>query len=139
MKRLQKDPDRAVLLLTYRDNDEAEEACALFNEAGIPTFIDSYYTNELLGKLIDVGGARLMVPNSRAAEAVELLRQNGKEVPHPERSTVGMLHMWLSRMPLICKLPEGRRQIALLFVVALLLFLLISLTYFFIKDFPQSY
>lgn len=134
MKKKKAEDSQAVLLLTYRSNEEAEKVLCLLQEAGIPAFIESYYSNLILGSVVDVGGVRLMVENSRAKEAVELLRQHGEEVPHPEDSTVGRLSRFYEKSPLLRKVSKKYRLGVILLLLVLLLFLVVSLVYLFMES-----
>lgn len=132
MKKEHAEDSKAVLLLTYRSNEEAEKVLCLLQEAGIPAFIESYYSNLILGSVVDVGGVRLMVENSRAKEAVELLKQHGEELPHPEDSTVGKLSRFFEKAPLLRKVSKKYRALVILLLLVLLLFLVVSLVYLYI-------
>ena len=72
MKVQEKNESHAVLLLTYRSSQEAEEVLALLKENGIPAFVESYYSNLILGSVIDVGGARLMVDSRWALSLIHI-------------------------------------------------------------------
>ncbi|KXB33613.1 hypothetical protein HMPREF1869_01492 [Bacteroidales bacterium KA00251] len=131
MKVQEKNESHAVLLLTYRSSQEAEEVLALLKENGIPAFVESYYSNLILGSVIDVGGARLMVDSRWAKEAVDLLNQNGLEVPHPEKSTAGKISSFADKSALLKKVKKKYRLPLLLVCGIILILLLVVFSYLF--------
>ena len=117
--------DELVLLQTYRSFVEADEVLQLLRREGIEGSLESLYTHMILGAAVDVGGIRLMVPREDADRALDVLRANGKELPHPEQSAVAKLNNWLASAPVLRNLSLKRALLLLIVVLALVLFLLL--------------
>lgn len=83
--------NKLVLLCTYASNEEALTIVTLLNNEGIPTFVDSYYTNMILGSVISGGGARLMIPQHDIDEAIKVMIKHGYSIPKYEPTTAEKL------------------------------------------------
>ena len=79
----------------------------------------------ILGAAVDVGGIRLMVPREDAQRALEVLKSNGKEIPHPEQSNVARFNEWLSTAPILRKMSLKNALLFLFVAVILVLFLIL--------------
>lgn len=125
MGRRQRYEEELVLLHTYRSVVEAEEVVQLLEKEGIMATLESLYSHMILGAAVDVGGIRLMVPREDAQRALEVLKSNGKEIPHPEQSNVARFNEWLSTAPILRKMSLKNALLFLFVAIILVLFLIL--------------
>jgi hypothetical protein len=93
----------------------------------IVIYINNGYTTQIFGELADMGGARVEVLEGKVKQAMEVMKDNGYEIPCEDElpGQVQTVSNWTRHIPFLKNLPP-EKQILFFFVsIAISLTLLI--------------
>lgn len=124
--------DKLVEIARFTYPAEAQTLMALLRAVGIECFLRNEYSSQIMAGYVDIGGARVEIPESDVPLALEVMKKEGYDIPEENEETAEILEIggWARHIPFLKKYPLEKQFILLFVLIALFLALFITLGYF---------
>lgn len=119
--------EKMVEIARFTYVKDARLLVSVLQSEEIDCYIRDEYINQILGGVVDVGGARVEVLESDVPRAMEIMEENGFEIPREDElpDQVKAVSGWTRHIPFLRRLPLERQILFFLILIALFLTLLI--------------
>lgn len=123
--------DKLVEIARFTYPTEAQTLMALLRSVGIECFLRNEYSSQVMAGYVDIGGARVEIPESDVPLALEVMKKGGYVIPEENEEDKEIVEIggWARRIPFLKKYPLEKQFIILFILIALFLALFISLGY----------
>ncbi|MDH6535643.1 DUF2007 domain-containing protein [Parabacteroides sp. 52] len=117
------DTEKMVEVARFTYASDAQVLASLLKSEGIDCYIRNELITQVLAGIIDLGGARVELLESEVSRALEIMQENGYEIPgeNEEACSVQTMSRWARHIPLLNKLPLEKQLFFMFFLIALLL------------------
>lgn len=120
---------KMVLVASFSEERDALAVAEILAQHEIPCSLRNYYSNLIMGKMVDVGGVRVEIPETYVPQVGELVEKGELVLPGEGGLPTERISRWLSWL----LAPEHRKRkqailTLLLFVMLVVLLLLLSLS-----------
>lgn len=124
--------DKLVEIARFTYPAEAQTLMALLRAVGIECFLRNEYSSQIMAGYVDIGGARVEIPESDVPLALEVMKKEGYDIPEEDEETAEILEIggWARHIPFLKKYPLEKQFILLFVLITLFLALFITLGYF---------
>lgn len=123
--------DKLVEIARFTYPAEAQTLMALLRSVGIECFLRNEYSSQVMAGYVDIGGARVEIPESDVPLALEVMKKGGYEIPEENEEAEEIVEIggWARHIPFLKKYPLEKQFIILFILIAVFLALFISLGY----------
>jgi hypothetical protein len=120
---------KMVLVASFSEERDALAVAEILVQHEIPCSLRNYYSNLIMGKMVDVGGVRIEIPEIYVSRVEELVEKGELVLPGEEGLPTEQISRWLSWL----LAPEHRKRkqtilTLLLFIILVILLFLLSLS-----------
>lgn len=112
-----------VEIARFQYPEEAQTLVALLQAEGIDCYIRNEYSSRVMAGYVDIGGARVELLESSVPKALQLMKENGYEIPddNEQPEQIKAISGLAGRIPFLRKLPLEKQIMCILVIIALLL------------------
>ncbi len=79
--------EKMVEIARFARPEEADVLLALLKSEGVDCYVRNAYSNRVLGGMVDIGGARVELLESAVPRALEIMIENGYDLPKEDELT----------------------------------------------------
>lgn len=120
---------KMVLVASFSEERDALAVAEILAQHEIPCSLRNYYSNLIMGKMVDVGGVRIEIPEIYVSRVEELVEKGELVLPGEKGLPTEQISRWLSWL----LAPEHRKRkqtilTLLLFIILVILLFLLSLS-----------
>lgn len=115
--------EKMVEIARFAFPADAQTLIALLKSEGIDCYLRNELTTQMYAGYIDMGGARVELLEGDVPRAMEIMLDNGYEIPHEDEQPeqIKAVSGWASHIPFLKRLPLEKQILFLFIIIAVII------------------